>query len=95
MMDEKNLLMAVAIISTILLGLTVIMQFGRKKYREAILNLIYAVAFFGFMLGMYHDMRTVSAIALAVIIPVTICQAIFAYKEYKKHRADEAALEEK
>lgn len=94
-MDENNLLMAVGIISTILLGMTTLLQFGRKKYREAILNLLYVTAFFVIIYGMYVESHLLSFISVCVLIPVTVMQFLFARKDYKTLKEKEKVQVEK
>lgn len=82
-MDDKTLLMVVGTISTVLLGITILMQIARKKYREATINLIYVAAFFCIIYGTYVESPLISFISVCVLIPVTVVQFLFARKDYK------------
>lgn len=90
-MTDKDFLMGIILISVCISGLTVILQFSRKKYREAFFSLLFTLSFFGFFMGIFLEFRLISYISLAIIVPVVICQAVFAMIDLKKHKIAEAS----
>lgn len=88
----KEVFLFVGIITAIFSTISIMLQIKRKSYIEALLTSLYTLGFAGFIIGFYTDGRLVSIIALSVIVPVTIAQAILSHRQYKKNK--ESKVEE-